>query len=436
MADIETIKENLKGVDSTKIFFTDLNGRIMSLPINPENIEKIIKNGIGFDGSSIAGYASVENSDRLVFPDASSFRIVRFTNETVGFFIGNIYNEIGKRAHEDPRAVLQKVLDDAEKAYGYRFMIGPEHEFFLLVDNDSDRPVHSDKAGYFLSTPQDKGDIVRNKIIKILKTCGIQFEKAHHEVTPSQHEINLEAVDPLLGADRTILFNHITRQTASEFGYLASFMAKPFDGYNRNAFHIHISMQDTDGKNLFYDEGNEFNISHLTRQFIGGILKHARETSLVMASTYNSYKAYVIEREAPISRGWGYANRSSMVRIPFIDSPQNTRLELRNPDPAGNIYLQVAVLIAMGLRGIRDGLDCGETDSGSTYEKDYRMQVWNRRFLPKSMFEALVEAEKSAFLKEVLGERIYENYMSLKIAQWEEHRTHVTALEHQKYLSI
>ncbi len=436
MGSIKEIKKQLKGLDSTKIFFTDLNGRMMSLPVNPDNIESIISNGIGFDGSSVAGYAAVDASDRLLFPDPESFRTVEFADEKLGFFIGHVYNDQGSRAQTDPRAVLENVLEEAETEHGFRFLVGPEHEFFILAENELGEKVHSDSAGYLRSTPHDKGEALRNSIIAILKACGIQFEKAHHEVTPSQHEINLECASPLIAADRTVLFNHITQKVAEQFGYHATFMPKPFDDFNRNAYHIHLSMQDLEGKNLFYDANGEYNISKICKKFIAGILKHARETSIIMASTFNSYKAYVLDREAPVVRGWGFKNRSSMVRLPYTHNPNSTRIELRNPDPAGNPYLQIATLIAMGLQGIKENLDCGKPDIGSTYKRKYQYRVWDKRFLPKSMYEALVEAERSKFLKKVLGERIYNNYMSLKINDWEDHRVHITERELNKYLSI
>jgi len=435
MAGLKKIVENLKQVDSAKIFFTDLNGRIMSLPVNPEDIVEIIKNGIGFDGSSIAGYATVEKSDRILFPDPASFRIVRFADETLGFFIGNIFNEKMERAKADPRAILENVLDVAKNEFGFKFKIGPEHEFFLLKKDEFDEDIHTDKGKYFQASPHDKGEVVRNRIISILKDCGITFEKAHHEVTPSQHEINLKCTDPLDGADRTVLFNYVTQKAAVEFGYHATFMPKPFDGYNRSAFHIHLSMQDLKGKNLFYKKSVGHDLSDLAKYFIGGILKYARETSIIMASTFNSYKAYVIEREAPIVRNWGFSNRTSMVRIPFSANADSTRLELRSPDPVGNAYLQVATLIAMGLDGIRQKLDCGQPSEGSTYMKNFGMRIWDKRLLPKCMYEALVEAERSKFLKSTLGDRIYRNYIALKVKDWEEHRTHVTPREHQKYLT-
>jgi glutamine synthetase len=436
MATLKQIKEKLKEADSTKIFFTDLNGRHRSLPVNPDNIESIINNGIGFDGSSIAGITTVDDSDRLLFPARESFRVVEFSDEKLGFFIGRIQNAQGERSKSDPRAVLENVLIKAESEYGCKFLLGPEHEFFLLKVNEFNEAIHSDDAGYFHADPHDKGEMVRKRIIHILDKCGVRFEKAHHEVTASQHEINLECSDPLGAADRTVLFNYITQKVAAECGLHATFMPKPFDGQNRNAFHIHLSMMDKKGRNLFYQEGGEYNLSKTIRQFIGGIIKYARETSIVMASTFNSYKAYVIEREAPVVRGWGLKNRSSMVRVPYASSPESTRIELRNPDPTGNPYLQMAALIGMGLQGMKEGLDCGRPDIGSTYKIRRKYRVWDTRYLPKSMFEALVEAERSKFLKDLLGERIYNNYMGLKIADWEEHRTHVTPREHQKYLSI
>ena len=435
MGDFLEIQETLKGTDATKIFFTDLHGRVMSLPVNPEHMESIGNTGIGFDGSSVAGFASVEKSDRILKPVKNSFRLVKFLDENVGFFIGNVYNEAGKRALADPRAMLENLLAAAEAEFSFKFTVGLEHEFFLLKGDTFDENSHTDRGGYFQASPHDKGEAVRNRIITILKECGIAFEKSHHEVTPSQHEVNLEPTDPLNGADRTVLFNYVTQKVATEFGYYAAFMPKPFDGYNRNAFHIHLSMQDLDGNNVFFDQTAEKNISNIARQFIAGIIKYARETSIIMASTFNSYKAYVFEREAPVVRNWGFSNRTSMVRIPHALHPDSTRLELRSPDPCGNPYLQIAVLIAMGLEGIRQGLDCGNALSGSTSPKGNKMKVWDQRFLPKCMFEALVEAERSKFLKETLGDRIYTNYMDLKVSDWEEHRTHVTAREHSKYLN-
>ena len=431
-------------VDFTKIFFTDINGRLMNLFVNPAMIEKMSKTGVGFDGSSIAGYTSVENSDRLLVPDLSTYKKIDFQDKSVGFLIGDIYDEKGNPSETDPRNLLKQVLKTAEKEFQVRFTLGPEHEFFLFntepaaAGMDSEVPVleHSDDIGYFESSPMDKGEFIRQDIVNVLAGCGIQYEKTHHEVTPSQHEINLECTDALSAADRTLLFSYVTKQISENNGFTASFMPKPFENHNRNAFHIHLSMQDFEGRNLFYDKSAEYQLSDSARYFIGGILKYARETSIIMASTVNSYKAYVMGKEAPVVRGWGLRNRSSMVRVPYTLSPESTRIELRNPDPAGNVYLQMAVLISMGLAGMREKIDCGSADKGSAYTKDYEMKVWDEDFLPRSLYEALAEAEGSSFLKETIGEAIYRNMMALKIREWEEDRVHVTQREHQIYRDV
>ncbi|MDX9788924.1 MAG: glutamine synthetase family protein [Desulfobacterales bacterium] len=441
---MEKIANQLENVDHVKIFFTDLNGKLMNLSVNKNKLGNVIESGVGFDGSSIAGHATIEHSDRLLSPDLSTLKKVKLNNKTIAFFVGNINNEQGGAAATDPRHVLQHIVQTAESEFGFRFIVGPEHEFFLLngdelaltEKNGFDGQVHSDKAGYFHSTPHDKGEFVRQRIAEVLSECGIEFEKSHHEVSQSQHEINLECTDVIEAADRTLLFTYVAQKVAEEYGYYITFMPKPFKGQNRNAFHIHISVQDEQGHNLFYNSDEAQNLSNLAKHFIGGILRYARETSLVMASTVNSYKAYVVEREAPIIRGWGFRNRSSMLRIPYTASMEGTRIELRSPDPAGNVYLQMATLLAMGMQGIREKLPCGEPDKGSTYKCDYGIKVWDERFLPRSFFEALVEAEKSEFLKTVLGARLYENFMALKIREWEEDRTHITSRERCKYLGV
>lgn len=433
---MEKIRSLLSGVDSTKIFFTDLNGRTRGVSINPDNIEPITEKGLGFDGSSIDGITTVDDSDRLLFPVTRSLRIVEFNDKRLGFFIGRINSEKGTPSDSDPRAVLVKVVETAGKEFGYRFLVGPEYEFFLLKGDEFPEARHTDRAGYFSSDPYDRGDVVRENIVEILRKCGITFEKDHHEVTPSQHEINFECASPLDAADQTLLFMHVARKVAASNGYFATFMPKPFNGHNRSAFHMHLSMQNLDGNNVFYNPDRPHNLSDEALHFIGGILRYARETSIIMASTFNSYKAYTVEKEAPIACGWGLRNRSSMIRVPYASDPSGTRIELRSPDPSGNVYLQMAVFIAMGLQGIRESSDPGEPDTGSVYSRHNYSRITDSRFLPRSMYEALAEAEKSAFLKDVLGERLFSSYMELKTREWESFRTTVTTLEHSAYLSI
>ena len=432
---LNEIKEQLNDVDFLQIFSTDLNGRPVTLQINPKTIDSVFERGVGFDGSSVPGYGNVEDSDRLLLPLAESFRIVHLKSGKLGFLIGKVNSEKGHRSKSDPRALLEKVISRAETDFGFNFLVGPEHEFFLLTGEEFSKDIHTDSAGYFHAA-RDKGEAVRKEIVDVLEKCGIIYEKTHHEVTASQHEINLEPLDPLEAADRTLLFNYVTQKVAENFGYHATFMPKPFSGQNRSAMHIHLSMMDLEGRKLFYQKDSDYNLTPKARQFIGGILKYARETSIIMASTFNSYKAYIFGKEAPIIRGWGVQNRSSMVRVPDATDPQNLRIELRNPDPGGNIYLQMATFIAMGLKGIQEKLDCGEPDAGNTYETKYDANLWDDRFLPRSMYEALVEAERSRFLREVLGDLLYEDFMALKVSEWEEHRIYISAKEHKDYLRI
>ncbi len=436
MLTIEQLEEQIENVDILQLFTTDLNGRAVTLQVNPGNVESFFKKGVGFDGSSVPGYGTVDNSDKLLIPLAETFRKVDFAQESLGFLIGGISEEYGERSDLDPRALLERVTKEARTEFGFNFLVAPEHEFFLLTGDEFSKDIHTDNAGYFQADPRDKGESVRKEVVGVLKGCGIEFEKMHHEVTPSQHEINLGCLEPLKAADRTVLFNYITKRVAYEQDLHATFMPKPFNGFNRNALHIHLSMLDLENKPLFHDPSADDNLSGIARQFIGGILKYARETSIIMAATFNSYKAYVVGKEAPIARGWGLKNRSSMIRVPYAEGARDTRIELRSPDPSGNIYLQIATMIEMGLQGIREKLECGESDTGNTYETENAAHLMDQNFLPSNMFEALVEAENSQFLRQFLGKSLYQQYMSLKIKEWENYRTFVTPREHKMNLSI
>ncbi|MFO7812123.1 MAG: glutamine synthetase family protein [Pelovirga sp.] len=437
-ADISAIKDQLKQAYTTKLFFTDLNGRSKNLAINPQDIDTIIAQGVGIDGSSIAGIATVDNSDRILKPVPESFRLVDFGDRKIGFFVGQIFNQDGSRSSVDPRYALERAVEKGFNEYQMKFMLGPEHEFFLLNGDEIHSDIHTDKLGYFGSSPGDIGEVVRQEIVNVLEKCGVKYEKTHHEVTSSQHEINLEPGDPLTVADRTILFDFVTKEVAAHYGLHATFMSKPFTGFNRNAFHIHLSFTDLEGKSLCYDEACDHHLSPLLMNFVGGVIGHAREASIVFAATFNSYKAYVLDKEAPIVRGWGVRNRSSMIRIPHAASPKATRMELRCPDATGNVYLQFAVLIFAGLDGIKNKADAGPADVGSAYKKpsSERPRVLDRRFIPRDFFPALMEAENSTFMPEVLGADLFDNYMRIKMTEWEDHRTTITDMEHRKYLNI
>lgn len=425
-------------VDTTKVFFTDLAGRLKSVSINPRDLPRLCKEGTGIDGSSIPGLATVDESDMLLKPMEQSLRLLEFEDRTIGFLVGRLFGHGGERSRLDARAILEGVVKRAESEHGVRFLMGPEHEFFLLEEDEfeSASKAHIDKVGYFGTTPGDAGEPIRQEIVDVLARCGIRYEKMHHEVTPSQQEINLECGPPVEVADRTLLFTHVAKEVAYACDLHATFMSKPFDHLNRNAFHIHLSMQDLEGRNLFHDPDGPGNMSRKARHFIGGILAHARESSIIMASTLNSYKAYILDREAPVVRGWGLNNRSSMVRVPYAPNPEATRIELRNPDATGNVYLQFAVYIAMGLAGIEKEIDPGEPDSGNNYENSEGRHVYDQRYLPRDFYEALMEAERSSFLEELLGRDLFRNYLELEREDWEYHRAHITDRERSRYLSI
>ncbi len=435
MKDVTTTNHAISDADTLRIFTTDLNGRLMTVQVNPDSIESLLESGVGYDGSSVPGHARVDDSDKLLVPLRDTYRTIPFADEKLGFMIGRVDDEAGQRAAIDARGVLERILTRAREEFGFEFLVGPEHEFFLLTDQEFGKNIHSDDAGYFHADPRDKGDAVRKEIVEVLRKTGIHFEKMHHEVTPSQHEINLGALDPLRAADRTLLFTYVTKRVADGQGLHATFMPKPFNDQNRSAFHIHLSIRDENGAPVFFEKGQQGDLSERARWFIGGIIKYARETSIVMAATFNSYKAYIVDREAPIKRGWGLRNRSSMVRVPYSNSPKSKRIELRSSDPSGNVYLQMATLIAMGLQGIRERADCGKPDEGSTYSDTGVPKLWDTRYLPRSMYEALVEAERGTFLRETLGDVMFEQYFRLKTAEWEGYRTHVTEREHRRNMA-
>jgi glutamine synthetase len=435
-SELSRIKEQLQEADTTKLFFTDLNGRLKTLSINPQDIEIILKKGVGVDGSSIPGIATVDNSDRILKPVEESFRLIDFGDRKVGFFVAQLFDQDGSRTAVDPRYALERAVAKGTEEYQLQFTLGPEHEFFLLNSAEMNADIHSDRLDYFGSSPTDIGDVVRQEIVAVLARCGIKYEKTHHEVTSSQHEINLEPGDPVVIADRTVLFQFVAKEVAARYDLHLTFMSKPFTGCNRNAFHIHISFSDMEGNNLCHDEQREHGLSAMLMHFIGGLTGHARGLSIILAATVNSYKAYVLGKEAPIVRGWGLRNRSSMVRIPHALSPQATRLELRCPDAAGNVYLQFAVLIFAGLDGIKSQAEAGQPDMGSTYKQEEQIKVLDNRFLPRDFYAALMAAEQSDFLRESLGPELYRNYMKLKVVEWEEYRTTITDFEHARYLSI
>jgi len=423
-----------EGVRFIEMQFMDILGRVKSVSIPAKQLEKAIDDGVIFDGSSIAGYATIDESDMRAYPDLNTFNIFPWSGErtrTAGL-ICNIHDSSGKRFDGDPRYVLERNMKEAEKM-GFRFNTGPEFEFFLFRLNDkgeiTTRP--DDYGGYFDLTAEDRAEQVRKESALILDGMGFNVETTHHEVAPGQHEIDLRYADAMTSADRVMILEFAIKTVAMKHRLFASFMPKPIYGVNGNGMHVHQSLERMDGLNAFYDESAPDGISQIARYYIGGLLEHAQENCAILASWVNSYKRLIPGYEAPVYISWAHLNRSALIRVP-AGRGQSTRLEVRNPDPAGNPYLQFAVLLAAGLDGIKREIEPPAPVEGNIFKKkDNGIET-----LPGNLGHALSYLEKSDFMREVLGDHITDHFLHVKKREWDEYRAQVTDWEVKTFLSI
>jgi glutamine synthetase len=422
------------GVFSLQLVFKDLAGRPKNLLVPADLIKNVLEDGIGFDGCSIAGFGKVNDSDKYLLPDISSFVVVPSVvnpgNPPLGRLDCDVYNRDGTRFEADPRHVLQKALKRAE-SMGYRFFTGPEMEYFLLRErNTAIARVLTDTGEYFDTSPTDAGETVRERIVQVLQMVGITVEKAHHEVSPSQHEINILYEHAMRSADHVALVKYLVKQVARSQNYYATFMPKPLNNQNRNALHIHLSLRDMEGRDISGDASAQDGLSRTGHAFIAGLLSHAREMCLVTASTVNSYKAYVPHHEAPVLICWGLANRSAMVRV-IHRHGKAAHAEYRSGDPSGSIYLSYAVILHAGLDGIEKNLELSPPVEKNLYEADPDMELES---LPLDFGEALRLARQSEFLRRALGETTFQRYLEIKTEEWEQYRIFVTEWERSRYL--
>lgn len=419
--------------------FTDILGITKSVTIPSSMLEKALDDDVLFDGSSIVGYATIEESDLRAKPDLDTFRVLPWTPQDVktAGMICDIYEAGGKRFTGDPRYVLQRALESA-KDMGYVYNTGPEFEFFLLRFDEDNKPtmVPSDSARYFDLLPLDKGDIVRKKTTLHVDSMGFEAETTHHEVAPGQHEIDLRYSDALTTADRIVFLKDAIRTVALAHGLHATFMPKPIYGINGSGMHTHQSLMTPEGKNIFYYPEGEGELSKECLWFIGGVLKYARDTCAILASWINSYKRLVPGYEAPVYISWANRNRSALIRVP-AGRDVSTRIEVRNPDPAGNPYLQFSAMLSAGLDGIEKKIE-----PPAPIETDiYKLSAANRKklgigSLPENLAEALNELEKSDLMKETLGAHVWTHFLYIKGAEWDEYRTQITDWEIEKYLTM
>ncbi len=422
-----------------QIQFMDLLGFVKTVTIPTTKLERAMDEGVVFDGSSVVGYATIEESDMRAHPVPETFRVFPWTSgdlKTAGI-VCNVYDAKGERFTGDPRYVLERVMKHAREM-GYVPHTGPEYEFFLFKMDSGGypTPVPSDRGRYFEQLPMDAGEAVRKKVSLYANQMGFEAEASHHEVAPGQHEIDLRYADAMTSADRVLTLKHAIRTVALEHGLHATFMPKPVFGVNGSGMHVHQSLITPDGVNAFHEPTARWEMSEVMMRYLAGILTHARQTCAVLASWVNSYKRLVPGFEAPVYISWANRNRSALVRIPN-GRGISTRMEVRNPDPAGNPYLQYAAMFAAGLAGIEQKLKPPEP-----IETDiYALAASERRklgidSLPGSLEEALAELERSQLMRETLGAHVFTHFLYLKREEWDNYRVRVTDYELREFLPV
>lgn len=420
-----------------QIWFTDILGYLKGFSITPQELEGALVDGMGFDGSSIEGFARIHQSDMIAHPDPTTFELLPWNGSdapTARMFC-DVLKPDGQHFEGDPRYVLKRAIQKASDL-GYKYYIGPELEFFILKNDKFPEPI--DSAGYFDTRPADLGSSVRKEMVINLQRVGIQVEYSHHEVAPSQHEIDLRYDEALVMADKTMTYRAVVKEVARQKGYYASFMPKPLYGENGNGMHTHQSLF-RGSKNEFFDGNDPFFLSKTARGYLAGLLHHAREYTAITNQWINSYKRLIPGYEAPVYIAWARRNRSAMIRVPMYKpgTENATRIELRSPDPACNPYLAYALMLSAGLKGIEENYQLPEPVERDIYtmtEKEREEQ--NIGTLPGNHFEAVQELEKSEFAKEVLGEHVFHNFIENKKLEWEEYCTHVSKYEIDKYYPL
>lgn len=423
-----------KDVQFIRLQFTDIFGQLKNVAITQSQLEKALDNKCMFDGSSIEGYVRINESDMYLRPDYDSFVILPW-KDRVARMICDVYCADGKTPFlGDPRNVLKKVIKEAADM-GYTFNVGPECEFFLFQLDEEGNPTTKtgDVAGYFDMGPSDQGEQCRRDICLALEEMGFEIEASHHEVAQGQHEIDFRFDEALKTADNVVTFKHVVKTYARRHGLHATFMPKPVYGINGSGMHTNMSLM-KDGKNAFYDPDAELGLSETAMHFIAGVLKHVKAITAVANPLVNSYKRLVPGYEAPVYIAWSASNRSSLIRVPAARG-MGTRIELRSPDPSCNPYLEMALCLAAGLDGIKQNLAAPAGTNKNIFAMSSKeLEAEGIESLPGSLEEAMVEFQKDPFIKETLGEHVYEKYLEGKLREWRHYRNKVTGWEIDNYL--
>ena len=419
-----------------RLWFSDIHGQLKSFAIPVDELEFAFNEGIGFDGSSIKGFARIDESDMIARPDPSTFVMLpwRPKDKAVGRMFCDIYEPDGSPYKGDPRYILKVNLEKAKKK-GYTFYVGPELEYFYFK---SDRETETlDEGGYF-DYPTDAAEDLRRDTILALESMGIKVEYSHHEVAHSQHEIDLRFEDALTMADIVMTYRVIVKEIAKQYNVYATFMPKSIFGQNGSGMHTHQSLF-KGNKNAFFDAQDKYYLSDVAKKYIAGILTHIKEFTLVLNQWVNSYKRLVPGYEAPVYICWARRNRSTLVRVPLYKPGKEkaTRVELRSPDPACNPYLAFSCMLNAGLKGVEKGYNLPEPVEMDVYHlKDEEREKMGIDCLPGSLNRAIEYAENSELLPEILGDHIFEQFITSKKVEWDEYRINVHPYEMKRYLPI
>ncbi|HJZ46036.1 MAG TPA: type I glutamate--ammonia ligase [Roseiflexaceae bacterium] len=427
-------------VEFISLQFTDIIGMVKNVTIPVAQLPDCLDHGVWFDGSSIEGFARIAESDMFLVPDLETFAIVPW-DQGAGFttarMICDVFTPDGKPFAGDPRFVLKNALEDCARL-GLIYNVGPELEFFLFKTDTVGQPAPdpNDAAGYF-DVSTDMASHIRRHMVRALESFGIEVEALHHEVAVGQHEIDFKYGPALRTADQAVTFRMALKAVAQQHGLYATFMPKPLTGINGSGMHVHQSFSDAaTGRNMFYDADDPYGLSPMARQFIAGLLSHAKGMIAILAPLVNSYKRLVPGYEAPVYLSWGRTNRSALVRVPRISArrAQATRVELRCPDPACNPYLAFAVMLRAGLDGIKRKMPLPQAAEEDLYHVDPRARQLET--LPGSLCDALAELQRDEVIVDALGPHVLERFVEAKTQEWESYQLAVSQWELERYLPI
>ena len=434
---IDDVRKIVKERDISFIqfWFTDVLGVLKSFAVTPSELEEGMTEGMGFDGSSIEGFARIQESDMIAKPDPTTFQLVpwRSGERPVARMFCDILNPDGTPYEGDPRYVFKRILNEIDKE-GYTFYLGPELEYFYFKDDKGTEVM--DSGGYFDSRPIDLGSDLRRETIFALQAIGIQVEYSHHEVAPSQHEIDLRYDEGLRMADKTMTYRLVVKEVARKHGFYATFMPKPIFGENGSGMHVHQSIFKND-KNAFYDPNDKYHLSSMAKHYIAGLMRHAPEIAAVTNQWVNSYKRLVPGYEAPVYVSWARRNRSAMIRVPMYKPGKEkaTRIEFRSPDPSCNPYLAFAVMLGAGMEGIKKKYPLPDPIEEDIFEMNpAERRAYGIKDLPGNLYAAIIETEKSDLVNKVLGDHIFHKFILNKKIEWDQYRTHVSQYELERYL--